>query len=201
MMSDLQYWQHRWSETPAEPPNNFAKRAYKLMQQRSLKALLDLGCGNGRDAVYFHEKGLTVTAIDISESGIAKLRVREPGITTIKQSIEHIEFPKNAFDVIYAHLSLQYFDDKTTTAIFQKLYRLLKNGGLLFVTCKSIDDPLYGKGRKIGENMFFFKHVRHFFSKEYMAEQLKEFKVISLRKTTGVYHDSKSRFIEAVATK
>ena len=37
------------------------------------------------------------------------------------------------FDVIYANLSLHYFNDKTTTKIFSNLLKLLNKNGYLFV--------------------------------------------------------------------
>jgi tellurite methyltransferase len=37
-------------------------------------AILDLGCGEGRNALFLAERGFDVTAADVSEFGIAKLR-------------------------------------------------------------------------------------------------------------------------------
>ena len=199
-MSDFAYWKTRWSDQALEPPNNFAVRAYRLIRAKKLKTLLDLGCGDGRDSVYFHEKGLEVTAEDFSESGIMKLKVRESGVKAIQKNIQDIRFPKHSFDVIYAHLSLHYFDDRTTRKIFDKLYTILKKGGLIFIACKSTDDPLFGKGEKITENMYRKGHVRHFFTKEYMKKQLKDFKILNIKKTSSTYSGYKSSFIEAIAT-
>lgn len=184
-----------------KPPNNFALRAYRIIHGKKLKTLLDLGCGVGRDARYFSRKGLTVTAIDCAESGIAKLKSRDPRIRCILGDLRTVKLKKNSFDVIYAHLSLHYFDDRATRRIFQKIHRALKPKGLLFVKCKSVDDPLYEKGTRVGANMYRKGHVRHFFSKAYMAEVLALFKVLKIRKTSSVYRHYKSAFIEAVATK
>ena len=111
-MTDLAYWNKRWTELTIGPANSFAKRAYRLIKSRNLKTLLDLGAGNGRDSIYFAQKGLIVTAVEFSESGIEALGSR--GITILKQDLQTLNFKPNNFDVIYAHLSLQYFDDSTT---------------------------------------------------------------------------------------
>jgi SAM-dependent methyltransferase len=50
-------------------------------------AVIDLGCGNGRDAVYFADKGLTVTAIDSSSYAAAAARELVGG----RQGIEVVE--------------------------------------------------------------------------------------------------------------
>jgi len=200
-MSESNYWKNKWSNRPSEPANNFAKRAFKWVKTKNPRFLLDLGCGDGRDSIYFSNKGLKVTAVDFSESGIEKLKTQQSRINCVLKDIRNINFPENSFDVIYAHLTLHYFDDKTTSKIFNNLYKILKKGGLIFVKCKSTDDVLFGKGKKVGENMYRKGHVRHFFTKEYMTEKLKKFKIIRVRKTSSVYHEYKSAFVEAVATK
>lgn len=200
-MSEADYWKNKWSNRPFEPANNFAKRAYKLIKTRNLKTLLDLGCADGRDSIYFSNKGLQVTAVDFSESGINKLKSQNAKINCLLLDIRNTKFQENSFDVIYAHLSLHYFDDETTSKIFDNLYKILKKDGLFLLKCKSTDDPLFGQGEKVGENMYKKGHVRHFFTKEYMTEKLKSFKTIKVRKTSSVYHQYKSSFIEAVATK
>ena len=66
---------------------------------------------------------------------------------------------------------------------------MLKRGGLLFVKCKSTDDMLYGKGRKLEENMYVFRgHVRHFFDKDYMIALLAKFQIIRVRRSSSAYH-------------
>jgi SAM-dependent methyltransferase len=200
-LSEAEYWDSDWAGSPAEPANNFARRAYKLIEAHNLRSVLDLGCGNGRDSVYFFRKGLQVTALDFSQSGINILKSRFPEIECITADIREMDFQGDSYDVIYAHLSLQYFNDKLTGEIFNSLHNVLKNGGLFFVKCKSTDDYLSGKGEKIGENMYKRGHVRHFFSKEYMMEKLHRFRIISVRRTTSLCYGRRSSFIEAMATK
>lgn len=206
-MDQKKLWQTKWSDKTSQlPPNNFAIRAYKLIKPKH-KTLLDLGCGTGRDSLYFAHKGLNVTAADWSQSGLDQLKKlakkrKVANLEVIQQDISKLTFKPNSFDVIYAHLSLHYFDDKTTREIFDKLYGLLKQDGLLFVKCKSIDDMLYGQGRKIEKNMYEREnHVRHFFDKDYMTALLAKFQIIKVRKSSSVYHSYKSSFIEAIAKK
>jgi SAM-dependent methyltransferase len=195
------YWEEKYSNRPHEPATRFAKRAYKLMKANNHKTLLDLGCGSGRDSIYFFNRGLKVTALDSSQIGINKLRSQNEKINSLLEDIRNIKFKENSFDVIYAHLSLHYFDDETTKRIFDNLYRNLKRGGFIFARCKSTEDSLFGQGKKIGENMYKKEHVRHFFTKEYMAEKLREFKIVKISKISFSRGGNKSSFIDAVATK
>jgi len=205
-MNQEEYWRTKWDNREDESINNFAKGCFSLIKKRNLRTLLDLGCGDGRDTTYFSKHGLKVTALDFSEGGINKLnnKIQQENIkniTPFRCDIKKLRFEEKSFDVIYAHLSLHYFDDKTTTQIFNKLYEILKPNGLIFIKCKSTDDPLFGKGNKVGENMYIKGHLRHFFDKNYMADKLKKFKIIEIRKTSSTYHQYKSSFIEAIATK
>ena len=97
---------------------------------------------------------MSVTALDLASSSLERLNQREKRITCLTQDICDLNFPEDSFDVIYAHLSLQYFDDMQTHQIFADIYKILKKGGLFFVKCKSTSDRLYGQGQKVGQDMF-----------------------------------------------
>lgn len=153
----------------------------------------------GSGLFVFCRRGLEVTALDHVRAESEAFS--QAGIEFVEQDLRRINFSKNSFAVVYAHLSLHFFDDKTTKLIFKKIYKILKPGGLFFVKCKSTDDALFGKGRRIEENVYFKDFIRHYFSKEYMRENLRDFKIISLRKTSSFYRFYKASFIEAVATK
>ena len=66
------YWNkyYRLKKSPLLP-SNFAKYCKKKYLKKN-KSLLEIGCGNGRDAFFFYKNNLNVTAIDKSESIIKK---------------------------------------------------------------------------------------------------------------------------------
>lgn len=196
-------WTGKWSAGKVKAVNNYARRSFsEIKKHGDLKTLLDLGCGAGQDAVYFAKQGLRVTAADFSEAGIQLVPKNISNLESLCLDIADINLKNNSFDVIYAHLSLHYFDDDATTQIFNKLYSVLRKGGLIFIKCKSTEDAFYGVGEKIGPDMYYKdNHVRHFFTKEYMREKLTRFDLIKIRKTSSVYKDYKSAYIEAIATK
>lgn len=200
-MSETEYWDNLWSKQSYLPANSFAKRAYKIIKAKNCSTLLDLGCGDGRDSIYLYHKGMKVTALDFSSVAINRLKTRNLGVNWILEDIRNLKFKEKSFDIVYSHLSLQYFDHETTDEIVRKIYKILRHNGLLFIKCKSTDDQLYGQGEKVEEDIFMKEHLRHFFSKEYMAKILHQFKVIRIRKNTSTYHEKTSSFIEAIATK
>lgn len=196
-------WKNKW-QGRTEPVNEFAKA---VIQGAPAKGeLLDVGCGNGTDSFFFVENGFTVTAVDFSESGIEGLNAaaKERGLS-IRSSVGDISkklpYKDESFDVVYAHLSLHYFDDATTKRVFAEMHRVLKKGGYFFVKCKSVDDPLYGVGEEMGPDIFRSDHTRHFFSLPYLKSMLGGFAVFTSAKSSSAYHGKVSNFVQAVAQK
>ena len=73
--SNKPFWEHAYQIPTAsvfgKPSAEIIALADKLP---SITAVLDLGCGEGRNALFLAERGFDVTAVDISEHGIGKLR-------------------------------------------------------------------------------------------------------------------------------
>jgi len=183
--------------------NQFAIDVYKLIENKNFKTLLDLGCGNGKDSLYFAAQGLDVTSVDISSRAFRSIRTENPNVKCLQEDIRKVDFPDNSFDVIYAHFSFHYFNDEDTEEIFKNAYRMLAPNGLLFVRCISTNNALYGKGIKVGENMYDFKHVRHFFDTNYMEQMLKSTGFLVERSEEVVYEEGihTAHVIEGVGKK
>ena len=53
-------------------PSAICQRVLQLLPPDRPVSLLDIGCGEGRNAVYFAHSGYAVTAFDLSVAGVAK---------------------------------------------------------------------------------------------------------------------------------
>ncbi len=170
--------------------------------------LLELGCGGGAEACLFARHGYRVVATDFARSALEATRqCAERRALTLR--VERVDlrtgilpFAAANFDIVYAHLSLHYFDHATTAALFGECRRVLRPGGVLCVRCKSVDDPLYGRGEPLGGDRFVLDgQVRHFFSRDYLRDLLNEWQVLSLRRTRGLYgpRTMRSAFVEGIA--
>lgn len=168
-------------------------------------SVLELGCGEGNDSIYFAQQGHKIVATDFSPVIIesnAKNIVHQNLEFRVQDISKPFDYPDGSFDVIYARLSLHYFTDKDTRAIFTELGRVLKPGGLVCFMCKSVDDGLYGQGIEIEPDMFeLHGHVRHFFSQAYARELLtdSEFEIVSMASGEDVLYTRESAFITVIA--
>ncbi len=114
-MSNVPFWETTYAQLGGA--STFGKPAEELVQLVDLlppsASVLDLGCGEGRNALYLAEQGFKVTAIDISVAGIKKLRhlarQRRLSITAEVHDIRDYTF-KHSFDLIIAHGSLHLIE-------------------------------------------------------------------------------------------
>ena len=70
-------WAQEYARTPERyvfgtAPSDFALEVARLVRPGDY--VLDLGCGEGRDSVFFAERGAVVFGVDPSEAGLAKAR-------------------------------------------------------------------------------------------------------------------------------
>jgi SAM-dependent methyltransferase len=74
--------------------------------------VLEVGCGAGTDLIRFAKGGAIVTGVDLSASAIALARqnFEQQGLQADLREAdgEHLPFPDNTFDLVYAHGVVQY---------------------------------------------------------------------------------------------
>ncbi len=114
------------------------------------KKVLELGCGAGEAAVYFAKKGANVTATDISTG---MLRVLEKvakrhgtSVTTKQTASDHLDFPDESFDIVYAANLLHHVEIDSTLA---EVERVLKPGAVFAAWDPLAHNPLINIYRRM----------------------------------------------------
>lgn len=95
-------------------------------------SILDIGCGAGRDSLFFVNKGFSVTGIDFSEKIIEIVKKRVANGKFIVMDFENLSFPENNFDGIWACASLYHLPKENLMGVLKKINLVLKRGGLFF---------------------------------------------------------------------
>ena len=135
--------EYYWGKEPAD----FLERLIALKPPRRGMKILDIGCGEGKDAVYMAKKGYTVTAFDLTASGIAKTHqlAEEMGVK-INAYVDDINTfeTEERFDIIYSSGTLQYLFPDNIARFFEKTQKITNPHGLnyfnVFVTKPFIGD-------------------------------------------------------------
>jgi SAM-dependent methyltransferase len=143
---------------------DWRQMAALLLGDLTGKDLLDFGCGMGEESVYFAKLGARVTAIDISEVGIASLRRRAAfhrlDITALEMRADPTSFKDASFDRIHGLGILHHIGIEPGLA---EVKRLLRPGGIgVFLeplgnspTVEAIKTWMMKHGRFLGD----FDHV------------------------------------------
>ncbi|PIY69322.1 hypothetical protein COY90_01310, partial [Candidatus Roizmanbacteria bacterium CG_4_10_14_0_8_um_filter_39_9] len=159
------------------------------------------------DSVYFAQKGYSVVGSDFSDVAVkqntAKYKDQNGLRFQVVDMTQSFPFEDNTFDVVYARLSLHYFEDNVTKNVFSEIYRVLKPEGIICFVCKSVEDPLYGQGEEIEKDMFLREgHVRHFFSEDYAKECLgNKFNIEKIESGKEKFYGDESGFVKVIAKK
>ena len=102
-----------------DEPSKFALICHEDFVKHKVKKILELGCGQGRDSIFFASKGLEVYAIDSSKVAIENLtaKTKELSLNVYLKNINAVEglpFHKNHFDAIYSHMfyNMDFSDDE-----------------------------------------------------------------------------------------
>ena len=95
------------------------------------KRVLEVGCGAGTDLARFAKGGAIVTGVDVAGSAIelARRNFQQQGLHADLREAdgEHLPFPGDTFDLVYAHGVVQYTPDGQ--ALVDECRRVLKPDG------------------------------------------------------------------------
>lgn len=171
-------------------PSAAARAAAELFQQEGKQKLLELGCGQGRDAVFFAQQGFEIWALDYSEPGLAAIRRKAaalgPGLSlqTVCHDVRQpLPFAAESFDACFSHM---LFCMALTTAELEflsaEVRRVLKSGGLVDYSVRNTRDPQYRSGIHRGEDMYEIGggFIVHFFNRQKVEYLASGFELLSL---------------------
>ncbi len=174
------HWTHTFAAHPdmyGQAPSAPARAAVPLFQTEGVGPLLELGAGQGRDALFFARQGFRVQALDFAADATAAIEAKAiaaglaPALTVLRHDArEPLPFDASVFDACYAHMLLCM---ALTTVEIERLvgevWRVLRPGGLFVYTVRSTTDAHYGAGIARGDDMY--EHggfIVHFFSREFV---------------------------------
>ena len=136
---DKVYWEKHLKEDDLEKIEELWIKKYEnIIINNDYKKVLDLGCGIGQYINYFIEKGYDVVATDISKKALYYLSNKNPKVKTILQDMtDKLNFNDNEFDIVFANLSIHFFNEEDTQKLLNEIHRILKPNGLFIGSVNS----------------------------------------------------------------
>lgn len=170
------YWDSYYSsEEPPIETTPFAIDVAEAMDPES--ALLEVGCGNGRDAHYFCDLGHVVTALDTSKVAIniCKKRHANAPIHFVSGTIgDFAKLSSNKFSAIYNRFCFHAMTPHEEKEFLTNARNLLEPGGAMYIECRSINDSLARKGEVISPTERIYGHYRRFVVIDELLQTLAE---------------------------
>jgi ubiquinone/menaquinone biosynthesis C-methylase UbiE len=96
--------------------------------------VLDVGCGTAHLTNWIKQKGFEVCGIEPSKEMFDLAVKNFPDIEIKKGISSDIPYPDNSFDLIVSFEVMRYLDKNENIATYKEFHRVLKPGGIFFVT-------------------------------------------------------------------
>lgn len=116
-------------------PNSECYKVLQYMPPTKHLKLLDIGCGEGKDAVFFARNGYDVTAFDISDAGIEKTKklADKAGVNVKVFKADILDFRLNTqFDILFSSGVLHYVNPEYRKELFDNYKYLTNKSGMHF---------------------------------------------------------------------
>ena len=173
---DKQYWDEYYKNKDSvhTEPSLFAHYIYNNYLDTNSN-IIDIGCGTGRDAIFFANNKINVLAVDqcnylanISENKKFKFLCAD------FTKLDHLGF----FDGIYSRFSLHAITDKEEDSLLNWMQNSLKIGGKIYIEARSTKNELFKKGipvKNIKNCYILNNHKRRFIDSKDFCTKLKSF--------------------------
>ncbi|CAF3656847.1 unnamed protein product [Rotaria sp. Silwood1] len=213
-----QYWEmrHKAGSVVNEQVSELCKISVNMMKKikpvNEKQRILEIGFGDAKDASFFIDNGFIYFGTDISPTALRNAKDKLPTAEFIKGDTRLIGsyYPQCYFDLIFARLSLHFFDNEETDNIIKQIHNLLVSNGRLAFAVRSVNDSdckqaqLHGSPILSTSNMFEYGgYTRQFFTEDSIRQSLlpRRFRIDLLEEVQSYLYGKPAVFFHVIATK
>ena len=108
---------------------------------------IDLGAGAGRDTIAMARAGYEVTAVDLSQRGLDRIRQRAAErdvldhVNTVVADVREVDLPEGSFDAVVATTVLDHIPAADAVKLWKRMSKAVTEQGFLFVEVHTTEDP------------------------------------------------------------
>lgn len=170
-------------------PDPLSKKALRFL--KGGKNLLDIGCGEGADSVFYANKGFQVTAIDNNKIYLKRFRAfqKDNGLTNISIRCTDVlshHYPSNRYDAVNCLLVGCCMKRSDFEKLLVAVKQTVKLGGIIIMSLRNYLDPefevYYSTEKMIEPNSFRKKEdcckIRYYIEKNRLREVFENFEIL-----------------------
>lgn len=139
-----EFWDHFYADRGKKVPffvHSPDENLVSYFERKLFKKgkVLELGCGPGRNAIYFAENGCSVDAVDLSHESLlwAKERAREKNVSVnfIKENIFDLDIEWGTYDIVYDSGCFHHIAPHRRMSYIHLVNKALKPNGFFAINC------------------------------------------------------------------
>ncbi|MBZ9687371.1 class I SAM-dependent methyltransferase [Clostridium estertheticum] len=151
--------------------------------------LLDLGIGEGRNALPFAFSGFNIDGVDISDTAIERckenLNKKDSIVNLSSSDLREYHIKKDKYTLIIVANVLNFFKNSEMEMLIKKIKDGLKEDGIVYLNVFSTLAPQYNSikmnKKQVEENTFYIEErnsYKHFFTQEEQNKYFSDFELI-----------------------
>ena len=140
----------------------FLKQKARELKDMNVTRILDAGCGDARNMIYYLKEGYNVVGVDVSPTALNRAfrNISVAGqqrFCLVRSDLKRVAsiFPAGIFDAIICWDTLGQLEK--SRRVLTGFKKLLRNSGYFIVNVPNIVDSTFGEGRPAGHNEFIYK--------------------------------------------
>jgi tellurite methyltransferase len=170
------YWNGYYNKTSAvSQPSDFAKFVLKKIK-KTKGFLIDVGCGNGRDTIFFIKKKIDAFGCDHSLTIIKKNNKIKKVFNKINFCKKEVKLKKN-FNFFYARFFIHAITLKEENFFFNNIKKNTDSSCQIYLEFRTDKDPLMLKGKYLSKYERVTDHYRRFINVESFVQRMKKKKI------------------------
>ncbi len=143
-----------WDEVAAEKDQSRLRQMAARLDIRPGSVVLDVGTGTGVFVPFLRQRtggNGKILALDIAEKMLHRARVKnfDGVVSYLNADVAHIPLPDVSVDSVVCYSSFPHFQDKAKALV--EMYRVVKNGGRIFICHSSSREAINGLHNGIPE--------------------------------------------------
>ena len=156
-------------------PSEAAINTLKILKERNIKKIIELGAGLGRDTIFFAKNSIFTQAFDYSPTAIKIIKKKKLEnklsnfiSTNLFDVRKRLPFEDNTIEACFSHmLYCMALSNTDLNNLNNEILRILKPGGINIYTVRHTEDGDYKNGNHIGEDLYENDgFIVHFFTYE-----------------------------------